>query len=72
MKKQLRVCRALDVLEQLWTDREDQGVTQVLILGHEPVMHNSQRPKRNGCEFVCCTALPVAARTCARKSRDSI
>jgi hypothetical protein len=31
---------------------------------------NSQRPWRNGCVFVSCTAVPVEARTCAKKSGD--
>src|SRR3954470_13917613 len=32
-----------------------------------PLCMNSQRPWRKGWQFVCCTALPIAARMCAKK-----
>ena len=37
----------------------------------KPLCTNSQRPWRNGWQFVCCTGDPIAARMCARKSGDS-
>ena len=37
-----------------------------------PLCTNSQRPWRNGWQLVCCTGEPIAARTWARNSGDSM
>jgi hypothetical protein len=35
-----------------------------------PLCIHSQRPYRNGWQFVCCTADPIAARMCAKNSGE--
>ena len=37
-----------------------------------PLCTKSHLPWRNGWQFVCWTGEPIAARTCARKSGDSM
>ena len=37
-----------------------------------PLWTNSQRPRRNGWQLVSCTGEPIAARTWARNSGDSM
>ena len=37
-----------------------------------PLWTNSHLPWRNGWQFVCWTGDPIAARTCARNSGDSM
>jgi hypothetical protein len=37
-----------------------------------PLCTNSQRPWRNGWQFVCWIAVPVVARTCAMNMCDSM
>src|SRR5262245_48904396 len=37
-----------------------------------PLCMKSQRPCRNGWQFVCCTGLPIAARMCAKTSGERV
>ena len=38
----------------------------------KPLCMNSQRPLRNGWQFVCCTGEPVEARMCAKTSGEAM
>ena len=73
VEHRLGVGRALDRREQRrLRPRAAARASPCRSRGCAPLCIQSQRPCRNGCVFVSWIAVPVEARTCAKKSGDSM